>query len=99
MVFFRAGALGGLEEERDKLVIKWVRMIQGEELRLLEEAANAKYGAYKSALDVTAELEGNMDGLKADIEAMGKQLAEEQGNISVYTDRQAKAVALKASTK
>jgi len=155
MVFFRAGALGGLEEERDKLVIKWVRMIQGEvlkrirgavykkkydqrelikvgqrnfrkylasrdwgwfvliqktrgliglpnpeeELRLLEEAANAKYGAYKSALDVTAELEGNMDGLKADIEAMGKQLAEEQGNISVYTDRQAKAVALKASTE
>merc|ERR1712240_20960 len=155
MVFFRAGALGGLEEERDKLVIKWVRMIQGEvlkrirgavykkkydqrelikvgqrnfrkylasrdwgwfvliqktrgliglpnpeeELRLLEEAANAKYGAYKSALDVTAELEGNMDGLKADIDAMGKQLAEEQGNISVYTDRQAKAVALKASTE
>merc|ERR1712240_366127 len=52
-----------------------------------------------SALDVTAELEGNMDGLKADIQAMGKQLAEEQGNISVYTDRQAKAVALKASTE
>merc|ERR1711962_272642 len=155
MVFFRAGALGGLEEERDKLVIKWVRMIQGEvlkrvrgavykkkfdqrelikvgqrnfrkyldnrdwgwfviiqktrgliglpnpeeELRLLEEKANESYGAYKAALDVTAELEGNMDGLKADIEAMGKQLAEEQGNISVYTDRQAKAVALKASTE
>merc|ERR1712115_712774 len=155
MVFFRAGALGGLEEERDKLVIKWVRMIQGEvlkrvrgavykkkydqrelikvaqrnlrkymasrdwgwfvliqktrgliglpnpeeELRLLEEAANAKYGAYKSALDVTAELEGNMDGLKADIEAMGKQLAEEQGNISVYTDRQAKAMETKATAE
>merc|ERR1712240_291412 len=155
LVFFRAGSLGALEEERDKLVIKWVRMIQGEvlkrvrgrvyqkkfdqrelikvgqrnfrkylasrdrgwfvliqktrgliglpnpeeELRLLEEAANAKYGAYKSALGVTAELEGNMDGLKADIEAMGKQLAEEQGNISVYTDRQAKAVALKAATE
>merc|ERR1719311_1345569 len=33
MVFFRAGALGGLEEERDKLVIKWVRMIQGEVLK------------------------------------------------------------------
>merc|ERR1712126_744933 len=155
MVFFRAGALGGLEEERDKLVIKWVRMIQGEvlkrirgavykkkydqrelikvgqrnfrkylasrdwgwfvliqktrgliglpnpeeELRELEEKANAKYGAYKDALDVTKELEGSMDGLKADIEAMGKQLAEEQGNISVYTDRQAKAVALKAATE
>merc|ERR1712121_201858 len=155
MVFFRAGALGGLEEERDKLVIKWVRMIQGEvlkrirgavykkkydqrelikvgqrnfrkylasrdwgwfvliqktrgliglpnpeeELRLLEEKANESYGAYKAALDVTAELEGSMDGLKSDIDAMGKQLAEEQGNISVYTDRQAKAVALKAATE
>merc|ERR550519_2478221 len=155
LVFFRAGSLGALEEERDKLVIKWVRMIQGEvlkrvrgavykkkydqrelikvgqrnfrkylasrdwgwfvliqktrgliglpnpeeELRLLEEKANEKYGAYKSALDVTAELQGSMDGLKGDIDAMGKQLAEEQGNISVYTDRQAKAVALKASTE
>merc|ERR1712002_853521 len=30
MVFFRAGALAGLEEKRDELVIKWIRMIQGE---------------------------------------------------------------------
>merc|ERR1719284_109710 len=144
LVFFRAGSLGALEEERDKLVIKWVRMIQGEvlkrvrgrvyqkkfdqrelikvgqrnfrkylasrdwgwfvliqktrgliglpnpeeELRLLEEKANATYGQYKEALDVTANLQGSMDGLKAEIDAMGKQLAEEQGNISVYTDRQ-----------
>ena len=29
-VFFRAGALAGLEEARDDLVIKWVRFIQGE---------------------------------------------------------------------
>merc|ERR1719361_2282445 len=34
-----------------------------------------------------------MDALKDEIKAMGKQLAEEQGNISVYTDRQAKATA------
>merc|ERR1711872_517442 len=136
MVFFRAGALGGLEEERDKLVIKWVRMIQGEvlkrvrgavykkkydqrelikvaqrnlrkymasrewgwfvliqktrgmiglpipeeELRVLEEKSNESYGAYKAALDVTAQLEGSMDGLKAEIEAMGKQLAEDAGS-------------------
>merc|ERR1719516_295603 len=40
-----------------------------------------------------------MDGLKSDIDAMGKQLAEEQGNISVYTDRQAKAVATKADAE
>merc|ERR1712179_547376 len=155
MVFFRAGALGGLEEERDKLVIKWVRMIQGEvlkrvrgavykkkfdqrelikvgqrnfrkylasrdwgwfvliqktrgliglpnpeeELRILEEKSNATYGAYKAALDVTAELAGSMDGLKADIKAMTAQLEEEQGNISVYTDRQAKAMATKAEAE
>merc|ERR1712098_693401 len=155
LVFFRAGALAKLEECRDELVNKWIRMIQGEvykrirgrvyqtkrdqrelivvcqrqfrrylemrdwgwfviiqktrgliglpnpeeELRLLEEKANESYGKYKAALDVTAELEGSMDGLKSDIDAMGQQLAEEQGNISVYTDRQAKAVALKASTE
>merc|ERR1712213_217541 len=30
LVFFRAGALAKLEEERDELVLKWLRMIQGE---------------------------------------------------------------------
>merc|ERR1719471_889474 len=70
-----------------------------EELRLLEEKANATYGQYKEALDVTANLQGSMDGLKAEIEAMGKQLAEEQGNISVYTDRQTKATATKAQAE
>merc|ERR1712071_535663 len=30
LVFFRAGALAGLEEARDGLVIKWIRFIQGE---------------------------------------------------------------------
>merc|ERR1712210_205060 len=155
LVFFRAGSLGGLEEERDKLVIKWVRFIQGEvlkrvrgfvykkkfdqrelikvgqrnfrkylasrdwgwfvliqktrgcigqpnpeeELRLLEEKANETWGKYKEALDVTANLNGSMDALKDEIKAMGKQLAEEQGNISVYTDRQAKATATKATAE
>merc|ERR1712071_228920 len=155
LVFFRAGALAGLEEARDELVIKWVRFIQGEvfkrvrtrvyeqkrdqrelikvaqrnfrkylenrdwgwfviiqktrgmigmpnpeeELRLLEEKANATYGEYKAALDVTAELEGQMGNLKDEIAAMTKQLSEEQGNISVYTDRQAKALALKAEAE
>merc|ERR1711884_144228 len=70
-----------------------------EELRLLEEKANATYGQYKEALDVTANLQGSMDGLKAEIDAMDKQLAEEQGNISVYTDRQTKATATKAQAE
>merc|ERR1712055_764286 len=155
LVFFRAGSLGALEEERDKLVIKWVRFIQGEalkrirgrvyqkkfdqrelikvgqrnfrkylasrdwgwfvliqktrgligrpnpeeELRLLEEKANATYGEYKNALDVTKDLESQMGNLKDEIAAMSKQLSEEQGNISVYTDRQAKAVEIKNETE
>merc|ERR1711970_373738 len=155
LVFFRAGALAGLEEKRDELVIKWVRFMQGEvfkrvrtrefvkrrdqrelikvaqrnfrkflsmrdwgwfiiiqktrgliglpnpeeELRLLEEKANESYGKYKEALDVTANLESQLEGLKDEIGGMTKQLAEEQGNISVYTDRQAKASALKAETE
>merc|ERR1712013_754945 len=63
-----------------------------EELRLLEEKANATYGEYKAALDTTANLEGQLGDLKDEIAAMSKQLSEEQGNISVYTDRQAKAL-------
>merc|ERR1719370_816238 len=155
LVFFRAGALAGLEEARDELVIKWVRYMQGEvfkrirgavyekkrdqrelikvaqrnfrkylamrdwgwfiiiqktrgliglpnpeeELRLLEEKANATYGEYKAALDVTADLESQMGALKDEISALGKQLNEEQGNISVYTDRQSKALTLKSETE
>merc|ERR1712210_339392 len=112
LVFFRAGALAYLEELRDELVVKWVRMIQGEvlkrvrgrvyekkrdqrelikvgqrnfrrymtmrewgwfviiqktrpmigrpdpneELRLLEEKANATYGVYKEKVDLKAKL-------------------------------------------
>merc|ERR1719174_2248664 len=33
LVFFRAGALAGLEEARDDLVIRWVRLMQGEVLK------------------------------------------------------------------
>merc|ERR1712123_254873 len=155
LVFFRAGALAGLEEGRDELVIKWVRFMQGEvfkrvrskvfekkrdqrelikvaqrnfrkylamrdwgwfiiiqktrgmigqpnpeeELRLLEEKANETYGNYKDALDVTSGLEGMMGDLKDEISAMSTQLNEEQGNVSVYTDRQSKAVAIKGEAE
>merc|ERR1712029_847577 len=40
-----------------------------------------------------------MGNLKDEIAAMSKQLAEEQGSISVYTDRQAKATQLKTETE
>merc|ERR1719186_1122814 len=139
LVFFRAGALAGLEECRDEIVLRLVRNLQGEclkrirnrvyfkkylamrtwgwfviiqktrplvgqpnpeeELRLLEEKAKASYGAYKDALDVTADLEGQMGALKDEIAASTKQLESEQGNISEYQARQAKAAGLKAETE
>merc|ERR1712168_291435 len=140
LVFFRAGALAGLEEARDGLVIKWIRFMQGEvykrirnrvyekkrdqrelikvaqrnfrkylamrdwgwfiiiqktrgliglpnpeeELRLLEEKANAAYGEYKAALDTTANLEGQLGDLKGEIEielaAAQKVLAAEEAS-------------------
>merc|ERR1719398_225781 len=70
-----------------------------EELRLLEEKANATYGGYKEALDVTEGLKGEMDQLKADIASLTKTLEEEQGNLSVYTDRQAKANKMKVEAE
>ena len=70
-----------------------------EELRLLEEKANATFGKYQEALDVTKNLEGQMGSLKDDIGAMTKQLSEEQGNVSVYTDRQAKAITIKGEAE
>merc|ERR1712158_60062 len=144
-VFFRAGALAGLEEERDGIVLKLVRWMQGqcygaikrkvynvkhdqrelmkviqrnfrkyqslkywgwfiiiqktrpligqinleEELKILEEKANAGWGAYQDAVNVTKELEAENKRLKdEDIIALTKQLESEQGNLSQYQDRQ-----------
>ena len=70
-----------------------------EELRLLEEQANATYGEYKAALDVTADLESQLGSMKDDIKALSTQMEQEQGNVSVYTDRQAKALTIKAEAE
>merc|ERR1719232_298085 len=152
-VFFRAGALAGLEEARDEIVLKLVRYMQGQcyghirrkvfqvkydqrelmkvvqrnfrkfmsmrnwgwfiiiqktrpligqinleqELALLEEKANSAFGAYQEALQVTKDLEGEIKDIEKEKVALTKQLEAEQGNLSVYTDRQAKAATLKAT--
>jgi chromosome segregation ATPase len=70
-----------------------------EELRLLEEKSKGTYGAYADAIQVTKDLEGSMDGLKAEIGALTKQLEAEQGNISQYQVRQAKANGMMAETE
>merc|ERR1712226_1652411 len=151
-VFFRAGALAGLEEARDEIVLKLVRWMQGncygfiqrkvfqkkfdqrelmkvvqrnfrkymtlrnwgwfiliqktrpligqinleEELRILEEKAKSAYGAYEEALNVTKELEVANKVIEEERVVLTKQLESEQGNLSQYQERQAKANATKA---
>jgi myosin heavy chain 6/7 len=154
-VFFRAGALAGLEEVRDTIVLKLVRFMQGqcyglirrkvynvkndqrelmkviqrnfrkfqsmrewgwfiiiqktrpligrinleEELRILEEKAKSAYGAYEEAVNITKELEAANAVIQEETAALTKQLESEQGNLSVYTDRQAKAAKMKADNE
>ncbi|MCH2314311.1 MAG: hypothetical protein MK411_09975, partial [SAR202 cluster bacterium] len=66
-----------------------------QELALLEERVKEVFGSYQEALNVTKELEGSNGIVKEEIGALTKQLESEQGNLSVYTDRQSKAAALK----
>merc|ERR1712038_1395468 len=66
-----------------------------DELRMLEEKANASYGAYKDQLDTKKRLEEENVAAKEEIKALIKQIEAEQGNMSQYTDRQAAATAEK----
>merc|ERR1740131_746763 len=149
LVFFRAGALAGLEEARDDIVLKLLRMMQGEvrkrvkredfekrrdqreliivaqrqfrkylamrdwgwyvliqktrpligmpnpeeELRLLEEEANRTYGKYKEQLETKVRLEQENVVIEEEKKALMAQLEKEQGSLSVYHDKQAKATA------
>merc|ERR1719297_301982 len=149
LVFFRAGSLGALVEERDKLVIKWVRFIQGEalkrirgavykkkfdqrelikvaqrnfrkflsmrdwgwfviiqktrgliglpnpqeELEQLEAKANATWGKYDEQLKTKDRLLEENITIQEEKKALLAQLEKEQGNLSVYHDKQAKATA------
>jgi len=67
-----------------------------EELRMLEEKATEAYGAYQEALNVTKDLEQANKDLEAESQQLTKQLESEQGNLTQYQDRQAKAAAAKA---
>merc|ERR1719260_600451 len=152
LVFFRAGALAFLEENRDDLVLKLLRMLQGqvykrikgklyekrrdqrelikvcqrnfrkymalrdwgwfviiqktrpligmpnpeEELRLLEEKANATYGVYKEKLDTKEKLLAENQVIEDEKKALLKQIESEQGNVSQYHEKQAKISAQKA---
>merc|ERR1711963_492493 len=152
-VFFRAGALAGLEEERDGIVHKLVRWMQGQcygyirrkvyqvkfdqrelmkviqrnfrkfaslrnwgwfiiiqktrpligqvnleqELAILEEKSKSAYGAYEEQVNTKKRLEQENVDMEEEKKALMKQLEAEQGNLSEYTDRQAKAAAAKVT--
>merc|ERR1719228_1321676 len=70
-----------------------------DKLRILEEQANAAYGAYEEAVNVTKTLEAANIAIQEEQKALTKQLESEQGNLSQYQERQAKAAALKADTE
>ena len=67
-----------------------------EELRLLEEQANAKYGAYDEQLKTKERLLQENEDIKAETKALLKQIEKEQGNMSEYHERQAKISSQKA---
>merc|ERR1712066_404130 len=67
-----------------------------EELRILGEKADAAYGAYQDQLETKKRLEQENKNMEDEKKALLKQLEAEQGNLSEYTERQAKASAQKA---
>merc|ERR1711872_1163893 len=67
-----------------------------EELRLLEEKANATYGVYKEKLDTKEKLLAENQVIEEEKKALMKQIEAEQGNVSQYHEKQAKISAQKA---
>merc|ERR1712241_1174652 len=61
-----------------------------EELRLLEEQANATYGVYKEKLDLKEKLLEENKVIEDEKKALIKQIEKEQGNVSQYHEKQAK---------
>merc|ERR1712088_180161 len=67
-----------------------------DQLRALEEKANEAYGHYKDQVDTKAKLGEENELIKEETKALIKQLEQEQGNLSQYTDQQERALKLKA---
>ena len=65
-------------------------------LRMLEEKVNTTYGAYMEQLNTKARLEEENKAIEEEKKQLVAQLEKEQGNLSEYTERQAKASAAKA---
>merc|ERR1712012_493232 len=64
-----------------------------EELRVLEEQANAIYGKYDEQLKTKARLLEENEAIKEEKKALWAQREKEQGTLSVYHEKQAQATA------
>merc|ERR1712045_980812 len=103
LVFFRAGALAGLEEARDELVLKWVRMIQGEVLKRIRTRVYEQKRDQRELIKVAQRnfrkyVSMRQWGWFVIIQKTRPLIGqpnpeEEQGNLSVYHDKQAKCTA------
>merc|ERR1712223_1032822 len=67
-----------------------------EQLNILEQQAKSAYGAYEDQVETKKRLEQENLLIEEEKKVLLKQLEAEQGNMSEYTDRQAKASAMKA---
>ena len=67
-----------------------------EELRILEEKANATYGVYKEKCDTKVRLLAENEVIVEEKKALLAQIEKEQGNLSQYHERQAKCNSEKA---
>merc|ERR1711884_707149 len=68
-----------------------------QELAILEEKSKSAYGACEEQVNTKKRLEQENVDMEEEKKALMKQLEAEQGNLSEYTDRQAKAAAAKVT--
>merc|ERR1719158_1790521 len=67
-----------------------------EELRILEEKANATYGVYKEKCDTKVRLLAENEIIVDEKKALTEEIAKSQGDMSQYHERQAKCAEQKA---
>ena len=62
----------------------------------MNEKATTAYGAYQEQLQTKAQLEGQNNEMEKEISELRAKLMEEQGDLGLYQERQAKFSAQKA---
>ena len=70
-----------------------------EELRQLEEKCKEVYGAYEEVVNVTKTLEDDMVKIKEDTALLKVELSKKSGDLAIYEEQQAQAMARKAKAE